>query len=250
MVECITEQTVIICVRITSLLLKCWNWSLLWAIVEFSTFLENFVAALEQVSRCHLRWALLFNSVSYHSDLRIPHTCSWCQKLDKRSSRFVVILGLKSKILKVTTLFEWRRWRKCQKSWLLLEGELMKTFWTRLINQCRWKNMILILKGRVWPGGCYWKSGSGQWEVPSDILENWELWLLATTLHIYMSDSLLLSHIFKSYSIRYVTREELVAAMEKVTQGLREEIRSFFQAFSCGWHHQWRPLSLMISVWM
>ena len=48
--ECITEQTVIICVRITSLLLKCWNWSLLWAIVEFSTFLENFVAALEQVS--------------------------------------------------------------------------------------------------------------------------------------------------------------------------------------------------------
>ena len=161
---------------------------------------------------------------------------------------YFIILGLKSKILKVTTLFEWRRWRKCQKSWLLLEGELMKTFWTRLINQCRWKNMILILKGRVWPGGCYWKSGSGQWEVPSDILENWELWLLATTLHIYMSDSLLLSHIFKSYSIRYVTREELVAAMEKVTQGLREEIRSFFQAFSCGWHHQWWPLNLMISV--
>ena len=118
---------------------------------------------------CGSTWAgehkILFNSVSYHSDLRIPHTCSWCQKLDKRSSRFVVILGLKSKILKVTTLFEWRRWRKCQKSWLLLEGELMKTFWTRLINQCRWINMILILKGCVWPGGCYWKSGSGQWEV-------------------------------------------------------------------------------------
>ena len=66
---------------------------------------------------------------------------------------------------------------------------------------------------------------------------NCAMWLLATTLHIYMSDSLLLSHILKS--IRYVTREELVAAMEKVTQGLREEIRSFFQAFSCGWHHQY-----------
>ena len=59
---------------------------------------------------------------------------------------------------------------------------------------------------------------------------NCAMWLLATTLHIGMSDSLLLSHIFKSYSIRYVTREELVAAMEKVTQGLREEIRSFFSS--------------------
>ena len=69
--------------------------------------------------------------------------------------------------------------------------------------------------------------GQASERFPPDILENWELCNVVVG-NIGMSNSLLLSHIFKSYSIRYVTREELVAAMEKVTQGLREEIRSFF----------------------
>ena len=71
--------------------------------------------------------------------------------------------------------------------------------------------------------------GQASERFPPDILENWELCNVVVG-NIGMSNSLLLSHIFKSYSIRYVTREELVAAMEKVTQGLREEIRSFFSS--------------------
>ena len=40
------------------------------------------------------------------------------------------------------------------------------------------------------------------------------------------------SHLLKSIRLlyRYVTRDELVAAMERVSQGLREEIRSSFNS--------------------